>query len=118
MAYADANGVLHLMYVHETSGATSQLAAFQLHNASRDPPQLLSRPLQQPWHTFELLPGAPGELLLVQKGGREVLRTSLPRHELQLSEVQVLGSHQGAHMQGWQRLQQRRRQRRHIIWGS
>lgn len=96
--YVDARGVLHYVYVHDASGALTQLAAFELcfdGGAGAGEPSLLTRPLRQPWQTFQFVPGMAGELMLVQAGSKRVLYATLPRLEYEPCEVYLFGAHNG-----------------------
>lgn len=103
--------MLHYFHVEVATGAVTPLLAFQL-RFLRGVPTAQSQeggaehltaaaaaaaPINQPW-TFEFVPGAPGELLLLQEGSSRLLYAALPRRGEVASDVFLFGTHSGMHI--------------------
>ncbi len=104
-AYTDDGGLFHYIHVDASTSNVTSLASFQLyflaspshgHDNVSAVPSLLNRPVSTPWRTFSFVPGAPGEVMLVQEGSARVLYVALPRNHQPACEVCLFGTHRGA----------------------
>lgn len=91
-AYVDDEGVFHYQHIDTASSTTTTLLRFQLQYRAED--ALDYEPVNTPW-LFEFVPGAPGDLLLVQQGSCRILYASLPKQGVDSSGVFLFGSHTG-----------------------
>lgn len=97
-AYVDDEGVFHYQHIDTASSSTTTLLRFQLQYRAED--GLAYEPVNTPW-LFEFVPGAPGDLLLVQQGSCRILYASLPKQGVNSSDVFLFGSHTGMGPRVW-----------------
>lgn len=91
-AYVDDEGVFHCQHIDAAAGTSTSLLRFQLQFRAAE--WLPYEPISKPW-AFEFVPGAPGDLLLVQEGSCRILYASLPKQGTDSSDVFLFGSHTG-----------------------
>lgn len=99
-AYVDEGGVFHYQHIDAGSSTVTTLLRFELQFRAAEAAQY--EPVGKPW-AFEFVPGAPGDLLLVQEGSCRILYASLPKQGTDSSDVFLFGSHTGELRDGhWQ----------------
>lgn len=91
-AFVDEQGVFHYQHIDTHSSTVTSLLRFELQFRAAEAAQY--EPVGKPW-AFEFVPGAPGDLLLVQEGSCRILYASLPKQGSDTSDVFLFGSHTG-----------------------
>lgn len=84
--------MFHYQHIDAAAGTSTSLLRFQLQFQAAE--GLPYEPISKPW-AFEFVPGAPGDLLLVQEGSCRILYASLPKQGADSSDVFLFGSHTG-----------------------
>lgn len=92
-AYVDDEGVFHYQHIDPQSSTVTTLLRFEL-QFTPDAEATPYEPVSKPW-AFEFVPGAPGDLLLVQESSCRILYASLPKQGTDSSSVFLFGSHTG-----------------------